>query len=149
MLMMASQCWTNYALLSWDTRAKWNKEKGAKRRSYSLLRDNKGQQLQAWVGLPSAICWNEAWVQHLLDDISMIYVLVCATYFFRCRWRVGELDRILRTPIAKGSEKSFCCVSYFQRCVKVKLPLTHPHMDAAPALCCKMPYAVILCPKIS
>lgn len=75
-----------------------------------------------------SICWNEARVQHLLKDISMIYALVCATFFFFCcRRRAEELERILRTLIAQGSEKSFCCISYFQICVKVKLPLSHTH----------------------
>lgn len=45
--------------------------------------------------------------------------------FFCCGWGVEELDGILRTLIAQGSKKSFDCVSYFQRCVKVKLP---PHI---------------------
>lgn len=37
------------------------------------------------------------------------------------------MDRILRTLIAQGSKKSFCCVSYVQRSVKVKVSLTPTH----------------------
>lgn len=99
----------------------------------------------------------KVWMQHILEDISMIYALVCAAHFFCCRLRVVELDRILRTLIAQGSKKSFCGVLYFQRCVKVKLSLTHTHawtrlwhyfqqwieknfMFCLFCLCCQLPY---------
>ena len=68
-----------------------------------------------------------AWVQNLLDDISLIYTLVSATCSFCCRWRVEKLERILRTLIAQGREKSFCCVPDSQRCVKVKTTPSHSH----------------------
>lgn len=119
---------TNCALPSqWDTWADWKREEGGATARW-------GRPLRARAEPPSAVCCDEAWVQRLLEDISVIYVLVCTTHFFRCRWRVEELDRILRTRIAQGSEKSLCCV-------KVRLPLAQSHAwmplcAAKTSLCC-------------